>query len=91
MRRAGNVDTNHKEIVTRLRQCGVTVQPLSAVGGGVPDLLAGYRGRNVLLEVKSKTAPIKQTQKNWHASWSGQVAIVYSWEEAMDAVLEACK
>jgi hypothetical protein len=77
--------------VQRLRQCGVTVQPLSAVGGGVPDILAGYRGRNVLLEIKSPTAPIKQTQKDWHANWSGQVAIVYTWEQAMDAVIGACK
>ena len=51
-RAAGKVDANQAQIVKKLRDCAVKVEILSDVGKGVPDLLAGFRGVNVLLEVK---------------------------------------
>lgn len=90
MRRATNIDSNHQVIVSKLRQCGVSVQPLHATGNGLPDLLVGYRGHNVLLEIKSPTAPIRKAQLEWLAKWGGQATIVYTWEQAMAVVLEAC-
>lgn len=52
MRRAAKLDANHSKIVAALRQVGATVLDLSAVGGGCPDLLVGYRGHDLLMEVK---------------------------------------
>jgi hypothetical protein len=94
VRRAAKADTSQLEIVKKLRQCGVTVEPrISRVGQGVPDLLCGYRGRNILLEIKTGARDcdrrLTQDEQGWHESWSGQVAVVSDWEEAMDRILEA--
>ena len=94
MRRAARIDSNHAEIVKALRQCGMQVQDLSAVGGGVPDLLVGWRGVNMLLEIKRPNAPpskqLTQAQTNWHATWPGALAVVESAREAVNAVCGAC-
>lgn len=88
MRRAAKVDRNQSEIVKALRQMGATVQPLHAVGQGCPDLLVGWRGRNVLIEVKDwKAAPSDRVltgpQEEWHGGWKGQVAVVETVEAAI--------
>lgn len=46
------MDQNHAEIVHALRDVGCSVLSLASLGRGAPDLLCGYKGRNVLLEVK---------------------------------------
>jgi hypothetical protein len=66
--------------VETLRQVGATVQPLHAVGGGVPDLLVGFRGQTYLIEVKDGRKPpsarkLTPDQVEWHSAWRGQVAI----------------
>jgi len=91
MKRAARVDDNQPEIVNALRQIGCSVQPLHAVGRGVPDLLVGVAGVNLLLEVKdgNKTPSeqkLTKTQEAWHAEWVGQKAIVRSVEEAINLV-----
>lgn len=91
MRRAAKVDANQATIVDDLRKAGCTVVPLHAVGGGVPDLLVGYRGRNVLLEVKDGRKPpskrkLTDDQVEFHDGWRGQVAVVESVKDALEAV-----
>jgi len=71
-----------------------SVQSLASMGGGVPDLLCGFHGRNVLLEVKDSSKPPSHRQMtadelNWHATWGGQVSVVNTPEEAQIAVIEA--
>ena len=51
MRKIGRVDTNQKELVTQLMKIGATVSILSNVGGGVPDIIVGYKGVNYLFEM----------------------------------------
>jgi hypothetical protein len=87
-RRAAKVDRNQAEIVAALRGIGVSVQPLHAVGGGVPDLLCGQRGVNVLIEVKDGAKPpSKRTltgeQIDWRDAWRGQWATVKDVNEAL--------
>jgi hypothetical protein len=91
VRRAAKVDRNQPEIVAALRQVGATVQILSAVGEGCPDLLAGYRNVNYLLEVKDGLAPpsdrkLTRPQVDWHRDWRGQVCVVTSVTEALQAI-----
>jgi hypothetical protein len=43
--RRRKTDVNHAEIKAALEQCGWRVLDLSAVGGGVPDLLAHHPER----------------------------------------------
>jgi len=89
--RAARVDANQAEIVDALRKVGCTVQPLHAVGQGVPDLLVGYRGNNVLIEVKDGSKPpsarkLTPDQVKWHGDWRGHVAVVSTVAEAIAAV-----
>lgn len=91
MRRAAKVDANQASIVSGLRKIGASVEILSAVGNGCPDLLVGYRGKNLLLEVKDGNKPpskreLTDDQVDWHESWRGQVFVVCSIEQAVKAV-----
>lgn len=89
MRRAAKVDANQTEIVAALRQCGATVQPLHTVGNGCPDLLVGYQGVTLLMEVKDGNKPpsaraLTEDQIRWHGSWTGgPVAVVKDVESAV--------
>lgn len=93
MRRAAKVDANQTEIVKALRQVGASVQSLAATGKGVPDLLVGFRGKNLLLEVKdggkAKSArKLTPDQIEWHQGWRGHVAVVESAEQAIKVLGE---
>lgn len=76
MRRAAKVDRNQPEIVAALRSIGATVQPLHTVGQGVPDLLVGFKGQTLLMEVKDGSRPpserkLTPDQEQWHENWTG--------------------
>ena len=91
MRRAARTDANQSAIINALRGVGASVQDLSRVGQGCPDLLVGFRGRNWLLEVKdgSKNASdrkLTSDQMTWHRIWSGQKAVVMNEDEALRAI-----
>lgn len=90
-RRAAKIDRNQPEIVAALRSIGATVEILSAVGKGCPDILVGYRGQNYLLEIKDGLKPPSQRQLTkdqvpWHEIWQGQVAVVTNIDEATAAI-----
>lgn len=89
--RAAKVDANQAEIVKVLRACGVSVQPLHTVGGGVPDLLCGFIGLNFLIEVKDgskvpSAQKLTPDQVVWHAAWKAPVHIVNSIDAALAVV-----
>jgi hypothetical protein len=88
VRRAAKVDRNQAEIVNFVIQCGATVQHLHGVGKGCPDLLVGYRGVNLLWEIKDGLAPLSKQrltpdERDWHADWRGQVTVVSSIDQAL--------
>ena len=91
MRRAARVDANQAELVAALRKLGCSVEPLHAVGKGVPDLLVGYRGDKYLIEVKDGEKPpskrkLRPTQEDWHANWRGSVHVFKSIDDVLDWV-----
>lgn len=91
MRRAAKVDSNQAEIVKALRKVGATVQVLSAVGQGCPDLLVGYRSVNVLLEVKDGSKPpsarkLTPDEEAFHRTWRGPVFVVNDILDALRAI-----
>lgn len=92
MRRAAKVDRNQAEIAAALRNAGAFVQSLAAVGGGVPDLLVGFKRQTYLLEVKDGLKPpsareLTPYQIEWHTNWNGGVCmVVNSVDEALTAV-----
>ena len=89
--RARRVDANHAGIAALLAQLGCSVQDLSGVGEGCPDLLVGVAGQNILIEIKDGDKPMSRrgftpAQKLWHASWRGRAHRVESAEQALDLV-----
>ena len=70
-----------------LRKLGCTVQSISNIGGGCPDLLVGYRCVNYLLELKDPCQPksgreLTIYEKEWHTIWNGQVCTVETLNDA---------
>lgn len=87
MHRAGNPDGTQKPIVEALRKCGATVQHITQVGNGCPDLLVGFRRRTFLLEVKSADGELDDDQVEWHRLWRGlPVDVVRTPLEALQAI-----
>ena len=71
-RRAARRDSNEVEIVRALIAAGASVTHLSGVDG-LPDLLVGYQGRTVLLEVKH-LSPTGKTVRQTGRSIASQPA-----------------
>ena len=86
MRRAARIDTVQPLIVETLRKAGATVQHLHMVGHGCPDLGVGYQGKSYFLEVKAPGGKLTKDERAWHEAWQGQVAIVHTPEEALEAI-----
>lgn len=89
---AKKVDLIQKDVVNKLRSMGATVIDLSAVGKGMTDLLVGFDGQTILLEVKSgidkKFTP---QQIKFFATWTGgMLARVNSVQEA-EELLQSIK
>lgn len=86
------MDRNQGEIVAALRALGATVTSLATVGKGCPDIVVGYRGTNLLMEIKDGLKPtsaraLTDGEAKWHAEWQGQVAIVESIDDAVNLLL----
>ena len=95
MRRAARVDENQGLIVKALRAWGATVRIITQ-GDGIPDLLVGYRGHTILMEVKDGNKPpssrqLTTAEQTFFDQWTGgKLFIVNSVEEALD-VLKDCR
>ena len=87
--RAAKIDANQEAVVTALRAAGATVQSLAGVGKGVPDLLVGFKGQTMLMEVKDGFKPLSarlltEDQLRWHGAWKGgALAVVDSPDAAL--------
>jgi hypothetical protein len=97
---ARNRDANERDIVTALRCFGASVQQLDAKG--CPDLLVGYEGVTLLMEVKpehgkaerhsKRTASgLRETQEAWWATWRGLRPVVVTTAEEAIAAIQAAK
>ena len=89
--RIARIDDNQKQIVRSLRDKGVSVSITSATGKGFPDLVCGYKGKNILLELKDGAKPLSAQsltpeQRIWHYDWKGQIAVVNSPEAAWEEI-----
>lgn len=89
-------DGNHESVMEALRAASMRPHSTSALGCGFPDIVVGFRGVNVMLEVKDGDKPpsgrvLTAEEVKFHDTWAGQIAIVNSPEEAVIAVVEHCK
>jgi len=81
MRLKAKVDTNHRQIVARLRAHGASVANTHTVGSGFPDCAVGYRGKTYLVEIKDGDKPpsarkLTPDEQRWHDEWRGHVEII---------------
>jgi KaiC/GvpD/RAD55 family RecA-like ATPase len=95
MRRAPRTDANHQAVTRALRDAGVLVRSLAGVGEGVPDLLCGYRGTLVLLELKDSDKPpsarrLTAAESEFVRTWP-RTYVVTSAAEALRVVVEAAR
>ena len=90
-------DANEPEIVKALEAAGAAVVRLEPSTAGLPDLLVGYRGRNLLMECKKPLgprggdshSPLSEDQVAFFQAWPGRAYVVRSAEQALRA-LEDC-
>ena len=91
------VDKTQPDIVAALRAAGMSVQHLSAVGQGVPDLLVGWKGWNFLVECKTERKDggrgrgLSSAEAQWHEAWAGRIIIAASAEEAVGAIVRSVR
>ena len=71
MKKKPKTDANQSDIVKAIRKAGGSVQILAAVGAGCPDLLVGWKGLNILLEIKSEKGKLTPDQQVWWREWLG--------------------
>jgi len=81
---AARVDANQHAIVKAMRQRDARVHSLHRVGQGCPDLLVGFQGRNLLMEVKTEDGTLTDSEARWHELWRGTVHIVRTAHDALD-------
>ena len=95
MRYANRVDDNQSIIVETLRKAGAYVR-IVTMGDGVPDLLVGYKGYTLLLEVKDgnkvpSARKLTTAEQKFFDEWTGGLlAIVESVDDAL-AILKRCE
>lgn len=85
-------DDNQKEIVKALRAVGASVVSLAPLKGKCLDLLVGYRGHNLLMEVKDGNKPPSQqkltdNEEEFLDNWRGYAVVVNSVEQALKVLL----
>ena len=96
-------DGNEAGIVTALSMLGAVVVRLDGAAG-LPDLLVGYDGATVLMEVKDPEQASKRgksqrisggldpDQVKWHTAWrGGPCVVVETVQEAIEAAREAAE
>lgn len=93
---AKRIDGNQNAIVAALRKCGASVQILSSVGNGCPDILVGHLGHNLVMEIKDDAQPLSgqkltEAEEKWHNTWRGQKAIVRNVQESINVLNNATK
>jgi hypothetical protein len=87
MRRAAKVDNTQRDIVDALRAVGASVQLLHTVGGGCPDAIVGWQGRDIWMEFKTATHRLRSTQQAWVKRHRGSmVHVVCTPEEALEVL-----
>lgn len=88
-RKAAKVDDNQKEIANAFRSMGVSVVVTSSAHDGFPDLVVGWGGITVLVEVKDGDKPpskrkLTPKQVELHDSFLGAITVVETVGQAIE-------
>ena len=80
------VDSNQAQIIADLKKIGVSVLNLSRVGGGCPDILVGWQGKNILIEIKTAKGDLNDLQIEFFEQWKGQKFVCKSINEIIEII-----
>ena len=95
MRYANRIDANQNKIVDAMRKAGAVVRIISQ-GDGIPDLLVGYKGYTILMEVKDgdkvpSARKLTEAEQKFFDDWrGGMLVVINSVEEALET-LKRCE
>lgn len=87
MRRKARTDDNQTAVADELRARGLSVDTRCAkIGGGFPDMVVGWRGLTVLVELKNPDQPpskqrLTDDERAWIESWRGAAIVATDAEE----------
>lgn len=87
-RYAARIDANQNDIVKALRAAGAVVRIITQ-GDGIPDLLVGYNGQTILMEVKDgdkcpSARKLTEAEQMFFDAWTGgKLCIVTSVDDAL--------
>lgn len=89
-------DGNHTAVMDALRAAAMKPVSTAALGKGFPDIVVGFRGVNVMLEVKDGDKPpsaraLSADEREFHDTWPGQIIVINSPQDAVLAVIHACR
>lgn len=90
-RRAAKTDANQSDIIKVFEQLGVSVEDTSGAHNGFTDIVVGYKGITVLVEIKnSANVPSKRRltddQVKVHDRFQGAITVVETQEQAIALV-----
>lgn len=89
MRKHGRVDGNQNYMVDKLRRLGVSVAITSSQGSGFPDIVCGYKGVNLLVEIKDPDKPpsarkLTELEESFKESWRGSYIVATDFEQVWE-------
>lgn len=80
------VDSNQAQIIADLKKIGVSVLNLSRVGGGCPDILVGWQGKNILIEIKTAKGNLNDSQIEFFEQCKGLKFVCKSINEIIEII-----
>lgn len=84
-------DANEPEIIDALEAIGCSVDRTPG-GEGRPDLIVGFRGSDVRIEIKMPGEKLNVIQRRYHSEWKGApIHVAYSIAEAIAIVTTVAK
>lgn len=88
MRARPRKDANHTDIVGTFRACGASVMDTASLGNGCPDIVIGYKGHSVLVEIKDGANPpskrmLTKDEIEFMNAWRGKYVIIESVDDAI--------
>lgn len=91
MRKYARQDANHKAIRGAFESLGCSVASLSSLGGGIPDLLVGYGGLCIAVEVKDASKPpsarkLTPDEERFRMNWKGGYRLVQNLDDVTETV-----
>src|SRR3977135_1918743 len=87
MRRAARTDNNQHELIEALKKIGARCYYIKEP----VDLVVGFRGRTLLLEVKGEGKQLTKAQEEFIKTWPGEIHVCHDITEAINAVVNGAR